>query len=196
MVVDAGADAVGFVVNVPESPRNLTLDRARELIDCTPVFVETVAVTMANDPADLERLCSELSPDILQVHGVGPDRFQGRLRFPGTKLIGAVQVRPSLTAEDVARAMERFDAVLLDSYSRGKHGGTGVSHDWELSRRIRDLLSPRPVILAGGLNAENVRAAIGAVSPYGVDVSSGVEVCPGTKDPEKLMRFMRNVEEA
>ncbi len=196
--VDAGADAVGFVVNVPQSPRNLPLETAKELMRIAPVFLETVIVTVANSLNDLEKICEELNPTTLQVHATNQIYQEVKERYPNTRLIGAVGIprHGSLNTLDAAlRAAEILDAVLVDTSVPGEYGGTGKIHDWNLSRRIRDAIYPIPLILAGGLTPENVKQAIALVEPYAVDVSSGVEVGPGVKDREKVYRFVKSAKE-
>ena len=91
--------------------------------------------------------------------------------------------------------LKLFDAILLDSFSKGQYGGTGNIHDWNLSKQIKEMLSPIPVILAGGLHTTNVKEAILKVNPYAVDVASGVEVEPGKKDHKKIRAFIKNAKE-
>ncbi len=195
MVVEAGADAVGFVVNVAESPRNLPIDEAEKLIKSTPIFVETVVVTVPENLRHLEKIHEKLKPDIIQVHGLSHPYKEIRKRLPAARLIGAVQAKPDLAVDDAVEAMKAFDAVLLDSPVSGKHGGTGRTHDWTLSRRVREAIYPTPLILAGGLKPENVKEAIRVVKPYAVDVSSGVELHPGVKDRNRVLEFVENVKE-
>ena len=91
--------------------------------------------------------------------------------------------------------MKDFDAILLDSFSKGQYGGTGKIHDWGLSAKIREVAKPVSVILAGGLKPENVKEAILKVQPYAVDVASGVEAIPGVKDHEKVRAFVENAKQ-
>lgn len=197
--VDAGADAVGFVVNVPESPRNIPLETVKKMMRIAPVFLETVIVTVPGSLNYLEKICEELNPSALQVHATNQIYQEVRERYPDTRLIGAIGTpkHGSLNTLDAAvRAAEIVDAVLLDTSVPGKHGGTGKTHDWNLSRRVRDAIYPTPLILAGGLTPENVKQAVALVEPYAVDVSSGVEASPGVKDREKVYRFVKNAKEA
>ena len=196
MVVEAGADAVGFVVDVPQSPRNLSLGKVKELMEATPIFVQTVVVTVPEDFSHLEKICEDLNPDAIQIHGSNSSYTKIQESHPGTQLVGAIQVKPGLAVENIVGMADIFDAVLLDSYSPDKYGGTGKIHDWELSRRVREAISPKPLILAGGLKPENVKQALNEVKPYAVDVSSGVESHPGIKDQNRVLQFIRNVEEA
>ncbi len=194
MVVEAGVDAVGFVVEVPQSPRNLSMDEAEALIEATPVFVETVVVTVPENLTSLEKICSVLNPDALQIHGLSFRGREIRERFQHRRLIGAIQCEKKLDVNTLVDAADAFDAILLDSYDSNKHGGTGKIHDWEFSKRVREALS-KPLILAGGLRPDNVGAAVKMVKPYAVDVSSGVESYPGIKDRNKVLQFIENVKE-
>lgn len=192
----AGADFVGFIVDVPSSPRNLVIKEAEDLIKATPSSLMKVVVTVFKSVERLLELYSRLNPDFIQVHSIPRGHEQIReiaMRIP---MIRAVSVSRDLPLEEVLQETETFRAILVDSYSPGKYGGTGVTHDWNISRRIRDLIYPKPLILAGGLTPENVCDAILRVKPFAVDVSSGVESKPGVKDKEKIMSFIREVRRA
>ncbi|MDH5438272.1 MAG: phosphoribosylanthranilate isomerase [Candidatus Bathyarchaeota archaeon] len=193
--VEAGADAVGFVVNVPSSPRNLTPEKAEKMMKNTPVPVKNVVVAVPKSLSELIEVYKRLRPDILQIHGHNLLDSAIREKLANTCLIRAVQAKSDRVVEDAVKATNTFDAVLVDSFVSGKLGGTGRVHDWELSRRVKQLIHPKPLILAGGLNPENVRDAVRAVQPYAVDVSTGVESRPGVKDPEKVFAFIRNAKE-
>jgi len=93
--------------------------------------------------------------------------------------------------DEVLEVAKVSDAILMDSCLPGKYGGTGETHDWKLSRRVRDAIHPKPFVLAGGLTPENVEEAIRMVKPYAVDVSSGVESHPGIKDECKVFEFTK-----
>jgi phosphoribosylanthranilate isomerase len=189
----AGADAVGFVVGVASSPRNLALNEAERLISQVPPFVTSVLVTVPNGLEEFARTCEKLNPDAVQIHGdlVGVVREQ----LPNKLLIGAVKANPQDAVDNAAKVAEMFDAVLLDSFVHGKHGGTGVIHDWNVSQQVKCAVHPKRLILAGGLNPENVADAVRAVEPYAVDVSSGVEQQPGIKDHKKIVEFIKNAKD-
>jgi len=189
---EAGADVVGFVVGVAASPRNLTLEKAKEIRRQASTTVEKFAVTVPTSVDFLVKLHEELKPDAIQIHGESISEasvLRGRLR--GVRLVKAVSAKPGKAVKAALTAAESFDAVLLDSFVHGKHGGTGVTHDWTLSKRVKQAIYPTPLILAGGLTPENVKAAVQFVQPYGVDVSSGVELRPGVKDPKKVLAFVK-----
>ncbi|MCL7395429.1 MAG: phosphoribosylanthranilate isomerase [Thaumarchaeota archaeon] len=190
--VDAGADAVGFVVASPLSPRNLTYEMAKDLIKSVPLFVDSVVVTVTSNIDELLRICNVLRPSALQVHSNNlPDAEKLRSMLPGIRLIKAVNVHEIFDIEYLKHSVSEFDAILLDSLAGG-YGGQGKVHDWELSRKIVEYLYPKPVMLAGGLTPENVADAVRIVRPYAVDVSSGVETDPGIKDKRKIFEFVKN----
>lgn len=195
MAVDAGVDAVGFVVNVPQSPRNLSINESKKLIKSTPIFVETVVVTVPKHLSHLKKISKEFSSSIIQVHGLSHLHKEIREELPDARIIASIQATPHFDTTVAVEAAEMFEAVLLDSYVSSKHGGTGIANDWELGRRVREAIHPKPLILAGGLTLENVKQAINIVKPYAVDVSSGVESRPGIKDRNKIYEFVKNTKE-
>ena len=191
--VAAGADAVGFLVGVPSSPRNLTLERAERLLRQVPIFVDSVVVTAPQSINGLVKICEGLKPTAIQIHG--KKNFVAseiRDRIKDSRLIKTIYVKASSLSETVIEDLKTFDAVLLDSFTKGQYGGTGRVHDWTLSRQIKEAVAPLPVILAGGLKPENVKEAILTVQPYAVDVASGVELRPAVKDHEKIRVFVEN----
>ena len=191
--VAAGADALGFVVDVPSSPRNLKAEEAETLMKHTPVFISKVLVTVPENSYSLISLCERLRPDALQVHEVYDiDALCKKPLHP--KLIMAVNEK-TLNSPHINSEFANFDAVLIDSVVEGKQGGTGTIHDWSVSRSLRVRIKPKPLILAGGLNPDNVKSAIQTVQPYAVDVSTGVEMEPGLKDPEKVFEFISKAKE-
>ena len=181
IAVDAGADALGFVVDVPESPRSVSLDRARDLVEATPPFVQGVVVSVFQTFDRLETLCSCLAPDVVQLAGTLPRDDSIYEHVGGVRVIRAIAVNDQAVSHTALSLAARCDAVLTDSCVPGAHGGTGIPHDWAVSRAIRERIAPIPFILAGGLTPGNVRAAIETVRPYAVDVSSGVEIRPASK---------------
>jgi phosphoribosylanthranilate isomerase len=193
--VAAGADAVGFVVGVVSSPRNLSLNEAEKLIRQVPPFVKSVLVTVPRSIDEFETY-EKLNPDAIQLHGENLHAASSvRLKIPNRLLIGAVNANLANVLDVVSRASKLFDAVLLDSFADGKYGGTGIVHNWELSKRVKQVINPKPLILAGGLSPENVAEAVRTVEPYAVDVSSGVELQPGIKDHKKTIKFIKNAKD-
>jgi phosphoribosylanthranilate isomerase len=193
VAVAAGADAVGFIVGVPSSPRNLTLEMAEMLLSQVPIFVDSVVVTAPKSIKQLVEVCEGLKPSAIQIHGKEQlDSSEIREKIKDTRLIKTVYVTEDALNETAIEDCKMFDALLLDSFSKGQYGGTGKVHDWTLSRQIKEAVAPVPVILAGGLKPENVKEAILKVQPYAVDVASGVELSPGVKDHEKVRAFVEN----
>jgi len=196
VAVAAGADAVGFLVGVPSSPRNLTLERAEKLLRQVPIFVDSVVVTTPQSVVELVEVFNRLKPTAIQIHGKksfeASEIFE---RIKDTRLIKTIYVKSSNLNMATIEDSKKFDAVLLDSFTKDQYGGTGNVHDWTLSRQMREAVAPTPVILAGGLNPENVREAIHTVQPYAVDVASGVELRPGIKDPKKIWAFVVRAKE-
>jgi phosphoribosylanthranilate isomerase len=191
----AGADALGFTVRLPTGVHDgLTEAKARSIVLALPPFIASVAITYVGGAREAVDLCRYLGVTALQLHGEFPTRDLPFVRaaLPHLKVIRTVHVRgPGAIAQ--ARALERHvDAVLLDTYDAetGRAGATGKTHDWEISRQVVEQVKTR-VILAGGLDAENVRRAIEAVRPWAVDVHSGVEDERGGRDFGKIRAFVR-----
>ena len=196
VAVAVGADAVGFLVGGPSSPRNLTLERAEMLLRQVPIFVDSVVVTAPQSINGLVEICERLKPSAIQIHGKKNfDASEIRERIEDTRLIKTIYVTKEALQKTVIEDFKTFDAVLLDSFTKGQYGGTGRVHDWTLSRQIKEAVAPLPVMLAGGLKPENVKEAILAVQPYAVDVASGVELRPAVKDHEKIRAFVENAKE-
>ncbi|MDY6847853.1 MAG: phosphoribosylanthranilate isomerase [Thermodesulfobacteriota bacterium] len=179
-----GADALGFVF-YDRSPRCIAPEEAGEIVRRLPPFVSTVGLFVNEEPARIERIAQMCSLDMIQMHG---DEEPGQCRIAGRRVIKALRLRESSSLPMV----ERFSdcAVLLDAWVPNSYGGTGQCCNWDLAA---DAARVRSVILAGGLNPDNVGEAISVVHPFAVDVSSGVESAPGKKDPLKVEAFIRNV---
>jgi phosphoribosylanthranilate isomerase len=193
----AGADAVGFVVGATASPRNLSPEKAEKLFRQVPPFVKSVLVTVPTSIDELMEICGKLNPDVIQIHGEKPlNNVLIQEKLPNKPLIVAVNANFPAAVETASAASKSCSAVLLDSFANGHYGGTGIVHDWQLSKLIKRLIAPKPLILAGGLNPENVAEAVRVVQPYAVDVSSGVELQPGIKDPKKMVEFIKNAKDA
>ncbi len=180
---ELGADAVGLVF-YGGSKRCVDIARAQALVRVLPPFVSTVALFVNESEAAVRRVLEQVPIDIIQFHGDETPEFCRRFAHPYLK---AVRVR---NGGDAVRAAETFAdarAVLLDAYVAGEYGGTGHRFDWSL------LPSPLPAawILSGGLNPENVAAAVRQTGARTLDVSSGVESAPGIKCPQKMRAFIR-----
>ena len=182
---ELGVDAVGLVF-YPDSPRKLGVEQARALAAGLPAFVTVTALFMDPDAETVREVLSRTRADVLQFHGGESAEF---CRSFGRPYIKAVPMGSRVDLAEYARHHAQAAALLLDSHVAGQKGGTGVSFDWSA---VPKLEGPR-LILAGGLNSGNVAAAIRAVRPYGVDVSSGVERTPGIKDRDKMAAFVHEV---
>lgn len=181
--VALGVHALGFVF-WPQSPRAVTPEHARAIIHRLPPFVTPVGVFVDPDAALVAR-CAEAGVQVAQIVGEVPP-------LPaGVGLLRAVTL--AVDREGIVPAVPGESAVLVDAHDPVRRGGTGQTVDW---RAVSRIASQRPVILAGGLTAENVAEAIALARPAGVDVSSGVEVTPGVKDPVKLAAFVAAVRQA
>ncbi len=190
--VAAGADAVGFVVDVPvDTHREVAPARAADLAAAVPPFVSSVAVTMPETPRDAVALADRVAADAIQIHGGLSD---GDLSYVSSKIDARVLVRADPTDPAEARRFaDVADALVADSADDQGAGGTGRTHDWAATADlVRDLSTP--VVLAGGLTPENVADAVDAVEPFAVDVSSGVESADGTKDHDAVAEFVSNAE--
>ena len=178
--VAAGADALGFVFT-PRSKRHVTIEAARELVARVPAFVSRVGLFMDQEAHDVAAVLSEVPLSLLQFHGRESGAFCSRFGLPYIKALDVA----GATAPGLAQEYAGAAALLLDSHEAGAPGGTGKSFDWT---SIPEL--PKPLVLAGGLNPENVRRAVASVAPWAVDVSSGVEDSPGVKNEGKMIEFI------
>ena len=195
MAINAGADAVGFITDVPvDSPRKITLSEASRLISLVPVFVTSVLVIMPKNAYEAIEMIHAAKPTAVQIHNSLPINELKEIKKTGVKLIKTIPVLRHADIRvlfDIVKGLSGIvDAVLLDTALGGKTGGTGVVHNWELSSDIVRKAG-LPVILAGGLNPTNVRDAVKCVRPYAVDTASGVET-QGKKDENKLNDFIKN----
>ena len=181
----AGADAIGLVF-YPPSARHLDLPRARAIALATPPFITRVALFVDPAPDAVRQVLAAVPIELLQFHGSEPAAFCAQFGKPYLK---AVRVRPGLDLIESMKAYESAAGWLLDAYVADRVGGTGQGFDWSL---IPAKLA-RPMVLSGGLDAVNVAAAIGAVKPWAVDVSSGIESAPGSKDHGKMRAFAQAV---
>ena len=180
----AGVDAVGLVF-YDKSPRNVDVQKAQEIIDALPPFVNRVGLFVNANPSFVDEILCEVPLDTLQFHGDESllDCTQYQMPF-----IKSLRVRPDTNVVQVAEQFSSASAILLDSFNHSSFGGTGEAFDWSLACVDISL----PIILAGGLNSDNVSSAIRQVRPYAVDASSGVESAPGVKDIDKIEAFIRN----
>lgn len=190
--VSEGADELGFVLGFPSSPRNISIAKAKELFQEVPEGIRKIVVTYEDDHEYLLKVVHELKPDGLQLHGKSsvPPKVGIERKF--LQLTKSLEIASETSVEKARRVAAHYHRLHLDSLTENKMGGTGKTHDWTISRMIRDSVRPCPVMLAGGLASDNVKTAIQTVKPDFVDVSSGVETRPGIKDHEKITLFIVN----
>jgi phosphoribosylanthranilate isomerase len=184
VAAEAGADAVGFVF-WRKSPRAIDPKGARAIAAGLPSSIVRVGVFVDPRPGELSRIADEAELDILQLHGAESPESLADLPRRCWKAVG---VGPDFVAGDALRYEGRVAGILLDTRSEGAWGGTGRTFDWSLAQEVRKRASF--LVLAGGLDPENVEAAVRAVRPDGVDVSSGVESSPGRKDEGRVRAFI------
>lgn len=189
--VAAGADAIGVLVDVSvDSPREISADRAADLVAGLPPFVTSVLVTMPDTVEAGLSLQQRVGADAMQVHGTLSPAEVAEVRERSDADV-VVATGPA----DASAYASVADAVLVDSLNESGGGGTGETHDWTASRDLVADLSV-PVMLAGGLTPDNVREAVERVDPYAVDTASGVEQAGGRKDREAVRAFVARAREA
>ena len=184
----AGADAIGLVF-YPASPRAVTAAQAAEIVVAVPPFVTIVALFVDEPAEQILRILKNVPVDLLQFHGDESPEFCQQFARPWIK---ALRVREGT---DIPAACDRYRdgrGMLLDAWQEGLPGGTGKSFDWHLASQML----PGSIVLAGGLNENNVAEAMAVTRPAAVDVSGGVESSPGIKDAGKIARFIAAVRSA
>ncbi|WP_035216985.1 phosphoribosylanthranilate isomerase [Desulfobulbus elongatus] len=189
--VEAGVDGLGFIF-AAKSPRAITPEAARAIIAELPPLVDAVGVFVDEEPDRIAAIVRECGINLIQLHGAESPascRELAALTAP-CKLLKAIRVGEQTTAAEVASYHEVVHGYLLDTYQKNVVGGTGCTFDWSLIGR---LAPARPFLLAGGLDADNVGAALAQVNPYGVDANSGLEDAPGRKNHEHIRRFVATV---
>ncbi|MCU7939426.1 MAG: phosphoribosylanthranilate isomerase [gamma proteobacterium symbiont of Bathyaustriella thionipta] len=185
---DNEADAVGLVF-YPPSPRCVTIKQALTVLSTLPPFTSSVALFVDAQRQEIEQVLEQVPIDLIQFHGDEPEAFCASFNRPYIK---AVRMKEGLDLYAVENRYASARGLLLDTYKKGVPGGTGETFNWD--KVPHDLTLP--IILAGGLVAENIAQAIKQVKPYAVDVSGGVEVSKGKKDQQKIIQFMRNAKYA
>jgi len=188
--VDAGADAVGVITEVPvDSPREVEPATAADLLADVPPFVTATLVTMPDSAERVVELVRTIGPDAVQIHGEWtPDEIRYIRAETQRKVLLAVDAAEPGRAEELDAVA---DALVLDSTDESGAGGTGETHDWTRAGELADRLTS-PVVLAGGLTPDTVAEAIRAADPFAVDVASGVELDGGRKDHNAVARFVAN----
>lgn len=189
----AGADAIGLNF-YPSSPRFVSIGQAKMISSATPTNVLKVGLFVNASAKDIHSAMGQVGFNLIQLHGDEPPEFLAELT--GLPVMRAFR----LGLEDLAPVGRYLDRcgqlnatprlVLLDASVRGQYGGTGQTADWGMAKHYHEMVGGPPLVLAGGLTAENVADAIQAVRPLAVDTSSGVETSPSKKDASLIERFV------
>jgi phosphoribosylanthranilate isomerase len=183
--IRAGADALGFVFYSP-SPRAITPEQAQTITAKLPPFVSKVGLFVNAAASEVREAITTAGLDCLQFHGDETADYCAQFNLPYYK---AIRVKTGVNLVQCELDFASATALLLDTYSEKAVGGTGEAFDWSLI----PVGLHKPVILAGGLNPDNVRQAMHQVHPYALDVSGGVEAEKGIKSPQKIAAFMQQV---
>lgn len=200
VAVDAGADAVGFVF-YERSPRYVTVETAREIVEKLPEKVDRIGVFVNEQPERVSAIANEAGLTAVQYHG---DEHRDAARYAINRdaffcLPAAEMLRELRKTSGGAVRIPTFPnaaGILLDSGTLEQRGGTGQTFAWgEAKMFVAGLSKIHHVVIAGGLTSSNVGWAVDVLKPWGVDVASGVEARPGKKDPEKVRAFVRAVRE-
>ncbi len=178
VAVNLGVDALGFIF-YPASPRYISPSDAAQITKKLPPFVSKVGVFVNEKISALEEIACEAGTDTIQLHGSETPEYCRSVPFP---VIKAFSVKPTSDLD----TLSEYDVqgFLLDTWKDGLRGGTGSTFDWNIA--IKACSKYKNIILAGGLGPSNIAEALESVSPYAVDVNSGVEISPGVKNPLKL----------
>jgi len=201
LLISCGVDYIGFPFRLTHHQEDIGETEAAHLIRLLPDSTKGVLITYLNDKKEIIKLCRILGVKTVQLHGEIRLELLQKLKEsdPDVDIFKSIIIGNS-SWEEIEEMIELFTplvtAFITDTFdpSSGATGATGKIHDWNISRKIVQI-SPKPVILAGGLNPENVKEAILTVQPYAVDVASGVELRPGIKDPETIRAFVENAKE-
>ncbi len=192
--INLGADAVGLLVGQQHASNDfIDEEQAKSIVDELPPFCSSILVTHLEDNEDIIDLARYLGVSTIQLHGnSSPENARYiKRRLSNIKLIKSLHVINEDSIEHGRKYLSVVDAILLDTINKetGQVGGTGITHNWYLSKKIV-LSYDKPVILAGGLNPENVAEAIKEVRPFGVDVNSGTKGKDGYRDYIKMKKFI------
>ncbi|WP_242602202.1 phosphoribosylanthranilate isomerase [Legionella nagasakiensis] len=178
-----GVDAIGLIF-YPQSARYINPEQGKAILKALPLFVDVIAVFVNPEIELVRHVLAEMPVHYLQFHGDESPEFCSQFSRPYIKAVPAISVE---YLRQEAECHPQADAILLDTPSGSTYGGSGKTFDWEIIPQSYS----KPFILAGGLNAENVRKATSRAAIYAVDVCSGVELSPGIKDHVKMNQFVR-----
>lgn len=181
-----GANALGFIF--AKSPRQITPQAAKEIIKQLPPFISSVGVFVNEDINKVKKIASDCKLDVIQLHGDETPEYCTQLT---QTVIKAIRINNIEDLKLIDKYQPCTKGILLDTYVKNIQGGTGLSFDWDLANKAQE--HNHPIIVAGGITPQNVKQAIITASPYGIDVSSGVESEPGKKDYQKLIQLFENL---
>ncbi len=180
--IEAGADAIGLVF-YEKSPRYVAINSAAQIIKHIPPFINCVGLFVNAAESYIRKVLEHVAIDTLQFHGQESEQACAMYNRPYSKVI---RMEEEVSLPEQCEVYASANALLLDTYVKGVHGGTGQSFDWNLIPKGLN----KPIILAGGLDETNVKNAVSQVRPYAVDVSGGVEIEKGIKDSDKIKNFI------
>ena len=186
VAIEQGVDSLGFIL--AESPRQVSPDLVKRIVENLPPFVNKVGVFVDEELAKVKEIASYCGLDTVQLHGSESPEYCQKLAK--LTVVKAFRIKDKLPWVELKDYAEVVTAYLLDTYVAGQAGGTGETFNWNLAEQAKEA---GPIILAGGLKPENIDQAICEVAPYGVDVSSGIEAEPGVKDHDKLVELVDKV---
>jgi len=195
LAIDLGADAIGLLVGQQHASNDfIDEERAKSIVDELPPFCSSILVTHLKNNEEIIDLAHYIGVSTIQLHGdsLPEDARYIKKRVPNVKLIKSLHVIDKDSVKHGRKYLNDIDAILLDTINNetGQVGGTGITHDWSLSKKIVSSYD-KPVILAGGLSPDNIREAIQAVKPFGVDVNSGTKGEDGHRDAIKMNNFIK-----
>ncbi len=202
MLISAGVNYLGFPLRLPVNKEDLSEDKAAEIIKTIKLPNRSVLITYLNNADEILPFCKKLGVNVVQLHGRIELAEVKKLKsiFPSLEIIKSLVVHKN-NFEDLVKTIEELssfvDAFITDTFdpSTGASGATGKTHDWHISKMLVEF-SPKPIILAGGLNPQNVKQAIETVKPAGVDVHTGVELSNGRKSKELVEIFIDEAKKA
>ncbi len=186
-----GADYVGFLVEISFAKDKVSRQQAKEIISKLPLEVKSVYVTYEKRSKKVIEIATEINPDMIQLHNDIDIKEMKRIRkaLKNTRLTKTINVKGKKSLSEAKHYAPYADYILLDTQLKGRKGGTGKTHNWEISKAIVETID-RPVFLAGGLTPDNVDKAIKKVKPYAVDTNSGVRRKDGKKDHKLIKLFI------
>ena len=184
--VELGADALGFIF--AKSPRQITPQKAKDITRRISPFVKTIGVFVNEQPARIREIMDFCGLDLVQLHG---NESVSACSDLAPRVIKAFRVQGEESLLEIANFKGHVRAILLDAYQKGLNGGTGKTFDWRLAVKSKE--TGIPMVLSGGLDADNIEEALERVNPFAVDISSGIEKKPGIKDHGKMLIFMEKV---